>query len=142
MMKLSLSITNFSPSGGTGLHAELARVAKAADAGGLDTVWVADHLRQADPMSAPADPVPEAYTTLGFLAGQTKRVRLGAAVSPVTYRAPALLIKAMTTVDVLSGGRAWLGIGAGYSEPEARDMGAFLPPVGERFDRLEETLRL
>jgi alkanesulfonate monooxygenase SsuD/methylene tetrahydromethanopterin reductase-like flavin-dependent oxidoreductase (luciferase family) len=84
----------------------------------------------------------EAYTTLGFLAAQTQSVRLGAMVTPVTYRAPALLIKALTTLDVLSAGRAWLGVGSGYSEQEARAMGVPLPPVAERFERLEETLRL
>jgi F420-dependent oxidoreductase-like protein len=84
----------------------------------------------------------EAYTTLGFLAARTERVRLGAMVTGVTFRPPALLVKAVTTLDVLSGGRAWLGIGAGYHGPEAEAMGLPLPPVAERFERLEETLRL
>ncbi len=84
----------------------------------------------------------EAYTTLGFLAAQPGMLRLGTMVSAATYRSPALLVKAVTTVDVLSGGRAWLGIGAGYHEDEARWMGLFLPPPAERFERLEETLRL
>jgi F420-dependent oxidoreductase-like protein len=105
-------------------------------------VWVSDHLIQADPSSTPDSEMLEAYTTLGFLAGQTERVRLGTMVTGVTYRPPALLIKAVTTLDVLSGGRAWLGIGAGYHEQEARAMGLELPPVAERFERLDETLRL
>jgi F420-dependent oxidoreductase-like protein len=84
----------------------------------------------------------EAYTTLGFLVAQTERVRLGALVTAVTFRPPALLIKAVTTLDVLSGGRVWLGIGAGYHEQEARAMGLALSPPRERFQRLEETLRL
>jgi F420-dependent oxidoreductase-like protein len=84
----------------------------------------------------------EAYTTLGFLAAQTERVKLGTMVTGVTFRPPSLLVKAVTTLDVLSGGRAWLGVGAGYHEDEARAMDLPLPPVGERFERLEETLRL
>ena len=84
----------------------------------------------------------EAYSTLGYLAARTERVRLGAMVSPVTIRAPSLLVKQVTTLDVLSGGRAWLGIGAGYHEEEARAMGLTLPPVAERFEALEETLTL
>jgi len=84
----------------------------------------------------------EAYTTLGFLAAQTDRVRLGTMVSGVTFRPPALLVKAVTTLHVLSGGRAWLGLGAGYHGEEAEAMGLPLPPVAERFQRLEETLRI
>lgn len=142
-MRLSLSITNYSyPSGPQRLGAELARIARAADEGGLDTIWVADHLLQADPTSVPDSEMLEAYTTLGLLAAQTRRVRLGTMVSAVTFRPPSLLVKAVTTLDVLSGGRAWLGVGAGYHEDEARAMELPLPPVGERFERLEETLRL
>ena len=84
----------------------------------------------------------EAYTTLGFLAARTERVRLGTMVTAVTFRPPALLVKAVTTLDVLSGGRAWLGLGAGYHAAEAAAMGLPLPPIGERFERLEETLRI
>ena len=109
----------------------------------MDTVWVADHLLQADPTAAPGDTeMLEAYTTLGFLAAQTERVRLGTMVTGVTFRPPALLVKAVTTLDVLSGGRAWLGLGAGYHGEEAAAMGLPLPPVAERFERLEETLRI
>ncbi len=128
-MRISLNITNFSwPGGAAGLRSQLRRIAGAADAAGLDTVWVSDHLIQADPSSTPDAEMLEAYTTLGFLAGQTERVRLGTMVSGVTYRPPALLIKAVTTLDVLSGGRGWLGVGAGYHEQEARAMGLELPP--------------
>jgi F420-dependent oxidoreductase-like protein len=139
-MRISLSITDFSWPGT--LRDELERVVRAADEGGLDTVWVSDHLLQAAPGSAPDSEMLEAYTTLGFLAAKTERVRLGTMVSAATFRPPALLIKAVTTLDVLSGGRAWLGIGAGYHEEEARAMGLPLPPVPERFERLEETLQL
>jgi F420-dependent oxidoreductase-like protein len=109
----------------------------------VDTVWVVDHLLQADPTAAPDDTeMLEAYTTLGFLAAQTERVRLGTMVTGVTFRPPALLVKAVTTLDVLSGGRAWLGLGAGYQGEEAEAMGLPLPPVAERFQRLEETLQI
>jgi F420-dependent oxidoreductase-like protein len=142
-MRISLSITNYSWQGGPArLGAELARVVRAAEAGGLDTVWVPDHLLQAAPGSAPDAEMLEAYTTLGFLAGQSARIRLGAMVTAATYRSPGLLIKAVTTLDVLSGGRAWLGIGAGYHEEEALALGLSLPPTAERYERLEETLRL
>lgn len=142
-MRLSLSITNYSwPTGPAGLESELARIARAADEGGLDTVWVTDHVIQADPTSVPDSEMLEAYVTLGFLAAHTRSVRLGTMVTGVTFRPPSLLIKAVTTLDVLSGGRAWLGVGAGYHEDEARAMDVPLPDVGERFERLEETLRL
>ena len=142
-MRLSMSITNYSwPGAPQSLGAELTRAAQAADSGGLDTVWVADHMLQADPSSTPEAEMLEACATLGFLAGQTRRVRLGTMVSAVTFRAPSVLIKAVTTLDVLSGGRAWLGLGAGYNEEEARAMDLPLPPVAERFEHLEDTLRL
>jgi alkanesulfonate monooxygenase SsuD/methylene tetrahydromethanopterin reductase-like flavin-dependent oxidoreductase (luciferase family) len=142
-MRISLDITDFSwPGGPSRLAPELERIVQVADEGGLDTVWLSDHLIQAAPGSTPDSEMLEAYTALGFLAGQTGRVRLGTMVTAVTYRPPAVLIKAVTTLDVLSGGRAWLGIGAGYQEDEARALGLPLPPVGERFERLEETLRL
>lgn len=142
-MRVSLSITNYSwPDGPAGFGSHLERVAQAADAAGLHTVWVNDHLIQADPNSTPEADMLEAYSTLGFLAAQTRRVRLGTLVTGATFRSPALLVKAVTTLDVLSGGRAWLGIGAGHQEDEARAMGLHLPPMGERFERLEETLRL
>ena len=141
-MRISLSITNYSWQGGPArLAAELARVVRAAEAGGLDTVWVPDHLLQAAPGCAPDAEMLEAYTTLGFLAGQSARIRLGAMVTAATYRSPGLLIKAVTTLDVLTGGRAWLGIGAGYHEGEALALGLSLPPAAERYERLEETLR-
>jgi F420-dependent oxidoreductase-like protein len=140
-VKLSVNITNYSwPDGG--LVDGLAGLAAAIDDTALDTVWVTDHLIQADPSSTFGAEMLEAYSTLGYLAARTQRVRLGAMVSPVTIRAPSLLIKQVTTLDVLSNGRAWLGIGAGYHEEEARAMGLSLPPVGERFEALEETLLL
>jgi F420-dependent oxidoreductase-like protein len=142
-MRLSLNITNYSwPDGTTALAAGLARVVRAADARGIDTVWLSDHLIQADPTAVPDSEMLEAYTALGFLAAHTQRVRLGTMVSPVTYRPPSVLIKAVTTLDVLSGGRMWLGLGAGYHEDEARAMDLPLPPIAERFEVLQETLEL
>jgi F420-dependent oxidoreductase-like protein len=142
-VRVSVNVTNYSwPGGPAGLVAELGRVAPAADAAGIDTVWVSDHLIQADPGAVADSEMLEAYTALGFLAARSERVRLGTLVAGVTYREPALLIKAVTTLDVLSGGRAWLGIGAGYLEDEAQAMGLPLPPTAERFERLGETLRL
>jgi len=141
-MRISVSITDFSWPTPAALASRLTDVARAADDGGLDTLWVADHLLQADPRSSPDAPMLEAYTTLGFLAASTRRVRLGTMVTAATFRPPALLVKAVTTLDVLSGGRAWLGIGAGYAGDEARAMGLSLPPTAERFERLEETLRI
>ncbi|OLF06204.1 LLM class F420-dependent oxidoreductase [Actinophytocola xinjiangensis] len=139
-MRISLNVTDYSWSGPTGQR--LTDVAHAADEAGIDTVWVSDHLLQADPTSTVDADMLEGYTTLGFLAAATTRVRLGTMVTAATYRAPALLVKAVTTLDVLSGGRAWLGIGAGYHEVEAAAYGLDLPPKRERFSRLEETLRV
>jgi F420-dependent oxidoreductase-like protein len=142
-MRLSLNVTNYSwPGGAEDIGVRLAAVVRAAEQAGLDTVWVSDHLLQADPTSTPDSEMLEAYTTLGFLAAQTATVRLGTMVTAVTYRPAAVLIKAVTTLDVLSRGRAWLGVGAGYQQDEALAMDLPLPAAGERFERLEETLRL
>ena len=142
-MRISLTVTNFSwPHASARLADDLAAIARQADEGGLDTLWVSDHLLQGEPGTDPTQEMLEAYTALGYLAAQTHRIRLGAMVSPVTFRAPTLLVKAVTTLDVLSGGRAWLGLGAGYHQGEAEMMGLFLPRAGERLDRMEETLRL
>lgn len=142
-MRLSLTITDYSwPEGPARLPANVADIVTAADDAGLDTVWVPDHLLQGAPGTSPTDPMLEAYTTLGYLAARSSRVRLGTAVTAVTFRPPALLIKAVTTLDVLSGGRAWLGVGAGYHEDEARAMGLPLPATRPRFEHLEDTLRL
>jgi F420-dependent oxidoreductase-like protein len=143
-MRVSINLTNYSwPGGPTRLAPELAALAGAAEEAGVDTVWVSDHLLQADPTAGPGETeMLEAYTTLGFLAARTARLRLGTMVTGVTFRPPALLVKAVTTLDVLSGGRAWLGLGAGYHGEEAEAMGLPLPPTAERFERLEETLAI
>jgi F420-dependent oxidoreductase-like protein len=139
-MKLSVSVTNYSwPDR---IDDRLGSLARMLDNTAVDTMWVPDHLLQADPASRLDEPMLEAYTTLGYLAAATSRLRLGTMVTAATFRAPALLVKAVTTLDVLSGGRAWLGIGAGYNADEARAMGLFLPSTGERFTRMSELLRL
>jgi F420-dependent oxidoreductase-like protein len=141
-VRVSISLTNYSWPGGR-IATRMREVARAADDAGIDTVWVPDHLLQANPTVGPGDlDMLEAYTTLGFLAAATERVRLGTAVTAVTFREPALLVKAVGTVDALSGGRAWLGMGAGYLESEASAMGLPLPPVVERFERLEEAVQI
>lgn len=119
-MKLSVSLTNYTwPV--DAISGNTASLAQRLDDTAVDTLWVADHLLQADPASRLDNPMLEAYTTLGFLAAQTKRLRLGTMVTAATFRAPALLIKAVTTLDVLSGGRAWLGVGG---EHQGADAGA------------------
>jgi F420-dependent oxidoreductase-like protein len=142
-MRVSITITNYSwPGGPQALGRELDGVVTAADAAGVDTVWVADHVLQKDPFAGSDTEMLEACTTLGFVAARTERVRLGAMVAAATFRPPSLLIKSVTSLDVLSGGRAWLGVGAGYQEDEARAMDLPLPPTAERFEHLEDTLRL
>jgi F420-dependent oxidoreductase-like protein len=142
-MRLSLSVTGYSwPDQPRAIPDRLASLACSLDQTVVDTLWVADHLLQADPSSQPDEPMLEAYTVLGYLAAKTSRLRLGTLVTAATFRAPALLIKAVTTLDVLSGGRAWLGIGAGYNVDEARALGLFMPETAERFARLAELLQL
>jgi F420-dependent oxidoreductase-like protein len=142
-MRISISVTNYSwPGGPQTIAGQLGDIVAEADDAGIDTVWVADHLLQADPTARGDTEMLEAGTTLGFLAARSRRVRLGTMVAGVTFRPPSLLIKAVTTLDVLSGGRAWLGLGAGYQEAEARAMDLPLPPTAERFEHLEDTLRL
>jgi F420-dependent oxidoreductase-like protein len=120
----------------------LCAAAESAEAAGFDAISVPDHVHQNRVGGGPDSPMFEAYTLLGALAGRTSSVRLLALVSPVTMRSPALLAKAVTTVDVLSGGRAVLGLGAGWDAAEAQAYGISFPPVGERMDRLEEALQV
>ena len=142
-MKLGLHIPDYTwPNGPAVLGHHLTRVAQAAEAAGFDRVSVMDHLFQIRNVGTPEQEMLEAYTTLGFLAGQTTRVRLLTLVTGVVYRQPGLLAKAVTTLDVLSGGRAMLGIGAAWNEEEARGLGLFFPPLAERFEHLEDTLRI
>ncbi len=145
-MRLGLQLPSFSYPGGTPeLRERLTEIARAAEAADLDSLWVMDHLFQLPEdtgWGGPDEPMLEAYATLGFLAGATSRIRLGALVGCALFREPALLVKAATTVDVLSGGRLTFGIGAGWYEREARGLGIPFPDRAERFARLEETLRV
>jgi F420-dependent oxidoreductase-like protein len=145
-MRLGLQLPSFSYPGGTPeLRSHLVEIAQAAEAAGFESLWVMDHLFQLPTETGwggPEEPMLEAYATLGFLAAVTERIRLGALVSCATFRQPGLLVKTATTVDVLSGGRLTFGIGAGWYERESRGLGMPWPDRRERFERLEETLRL
>ena len=127
---------------GTPVFARLAESVRAAEQAGFDAVSVPDHVLQNRVAGGPASPMFEAYTLLGALAMRTSSARLLALVSPVTLRSPGVLAKAVTTVDVLSGGRAVLGVGAGWDAAEHEAYGISFPPIGERFDRLDETLAI
>jgi F420-dependent oxidoreductase-like protein len=142
-MKLGLHISDFTWSGGAAnIGADIARLAVAAEDAGFDRVSVMDHVWQIHMIGPPEHEMLEAYTTLGYIAGRTTRVRLLTLVTGVVYRDPGLLAKMVTTLDVLSGGRAMLGIGAAWNEEEANGLGLFFPPTAERFERLEETLQI
>jgi F420-dependent oxidoreductase-like protein len=140
-MKVGLQICSFTWPGGPGaIGPTLARIAAQADEVGFDSIWVMDHFFQIRGVGRPEEPMLEGMTALGFLAAHTQRARLGLMVGGVHYRNPGLWVKATTTLDVLSGGRAWLGIGAAWNEDESRSLGFPFPPLGERFEMLEETL--
>ncbi len=124
------------------LAATLAATARAAEDGGCDTFTLMDHWFQMEQFAPAQDPMLEGYTALGYLAGLTRRMRLGLLVTGVTYRHPGLLAKTVTTLDVLSGGRAQLGIGAAWYEREHQALGVPFPPLSERFERLEEALQI
>jgi len=142
-MKLGLQIPYFTwPGGPPEFGARLGEIARTAEAAGYDSIWVMDHHFQIEFIGPAEMDMLEAYTTLGFIAGQTSRVGLGTMVTGVTYRHPGILVKQVTTLDVLSRGRAWLGIGAAWFEREHLGLGVPFPPLKERFERLEETLQI
>ncbi len=148
-MRIGLQIPNFTfPGGPSKLGSSLTEIAQNADSVGFYSLWVMDHFFQIGSRDrsmglGPAeDEMLESYTTLSFLAGITKKVRLGSLVTGVIYRYPGILIKTVTTLDVLSAGRAYFGIGAAWSEREALGLGVPFPPIKERFERLEETLQI
>jgi F420-dependent oxidoreductase-like protein len=141
-VKLGLQIASFTWPGGTeAIGPTLARVVRAADDAGFDSIWVMDHFFQIRVEGPTTDPMLEGYTTLGFMAAHSSRARLGLMVGGVHYRQPGLWVKATTTLDVLSGGRAWLGIGAAWNKEESDALGFPFPDLGVRFELLEETLR-
>lgn len=143
-MELGFHLPIFDIEGGTpAIAGELARVGAAAEAAGATWLSFMDHYFQIEPVGLPAEAnMLEGYTTLGFLAAHTTSIDLGLLVTGVTYRHPGLLAKIVTTLDVLSGGRAVLGVGAAWFEREHLGLGVPYPPVAERFERLEETLRI
>jgi F420-dependent oxidoreductase-like protein len=142
-VKLGLHISNFTwPEGAPRLGAVLADVASTADEVGFERISVMDHLWQIAVLGPPEHEMLEAYTALGYLAAHTKRAKLLTLVTGVVYRDPGMLAKMVTTLDVLSGGRAMLGIGAAWNEAEARGLGLLFPPTAERFERLEEALQI
>jgi F420-dependent oxidoreductase-like protein len=142
-VKIGLQIPDFTwPGGPDRLGADLAAVARAADEAGFEFISVMDHFFQIGVVGPPDREMLEAYTTLGYLAACTSRAKLVTLVTGAVYRNPGVLAKIVTTLDVLSGGRAWLGIGAAWNEEESRGLGINFPPVAERFERLEETLQI
>jgi F420-dependent oxidoreductase-like protein len=142
-MRLGIQIPDFTyPGGPATLGKDLAAIARTADDGGFDAIAVMDHFFQIGPVGPPEMDMLEAYTTLGFLAGHTSRAKLLTLVTGVIYREPGLLGKILSTLDVLSEGRAVLGIGAAWNEEESKALGFRFPPVAERFERLEECLQI
>ncbi len=142
-MKIGLQVFRFNWVGtpnNTGQ--KFAEIARKADGHGFASLWVMDHFFQMEMLGDPYEAMLEGYTTLGFAAAVTENIKLGTLVTGVNYRHPGFLIKAVTTLDVLSGGRAYLGIGAGWYEREALGLGFPFPPLKERFERLEETLQI
>jgi F420-dependent oxidoreductase-like protein len=142
-MKIGLQINRFDWPGGTpAIGPTLARIVRGADDAGFDSLWVMDHFFQIRGIGPAEDPMLEGWTTLGFMAANTSRARLGLMVGGIHYRLPGLWVKAATTLDVLSGGRAYLGIGAAWNQDESDALGFPMPPLGTRFEMLEETLRI
>jgi F420-dependent oxidoreductase-like protein len=142
-MKLGLTCSRFTWSGGDAAIAEkFATVARSAEEAGLDSLWVMAHYWQIKNFGAPEEPMLEAYSALTYAAALTRRITLGTLVTSAIYREPGFLLKQVSTLDALSGGRAVLGLGAGWYEQEARGLGFGFPPVAERFERLEETLQI
>jgi F420-dependent oxidoreductase-like protein len=142
-MQLDIHVSRFDWAGGpTGIGPGVADLAQRAEAIGVRTLSFMDHWFQMDWMAPAEDPMLEGYTALGFVAGRTERLRLRLLVTGVTYRHPGLLAKTVTTLDVVSGGRAELGIGAAWYEREHRGLGVPFPPTAERFERLEEAIQI
>jgi F420-dependent oxidoreductase-like protein len=131
------------PDDASAIGREVSRLARRCDVAGLDSLWTADHLFQIPVTGLPREsPMLEGYATIAYLAGQTERIRLGVMVTSAVYRHPGMLIKAVTTLDVLSGGRIDFAVGAGWDVEEATALGVPFPPTAERFERLEELLRI
>jgi len=142
-MKFGLQINSFTwPGGAAAIGPTLAKVTRTADDVGFDSIWVMDHFYQIRGLGPPEAPMLEGMTALGFMAANSERARLGLMVGGIHYRLPGLWIKSATTLDVLSGGRAWFGIGAAWNEEESTGLGFPFPPLRDRFEMLEETLQM
>jgi F420-dependent oxidoreductase-like protein len=142
-VRIGLQIPSFTwPEGNTGIGPKLAEIGRTADEAGFASLWVMDHFFQIGPVGEPDEPMLEGYSALSYLAAVTERATLGTLVTGVIYRYPGLLVKTATTLDVLSGGRAYLGIGAGWNEHESLGLGVPFPSTRERFERLEEALQI
>ncbi|MHB8599795.1 MAG: LLM class F420-dependent oxidoreductase [Ktedonobacteraceae bacterium] len=142
-MRLGLQVPSFTwPNGQSQIGETFGRIAESADQVGLYSLWVMDHFFQIRMAGPPENEMLEGYTALAFAAGHTSRIKLGTMVTGVTYRHPGLLVKTVTTLDVLSQGRAYLGIGAAWNEEEHKGLGVPFPSTGERFERLEESLKI
>jgi F420-dependent oxidoreductase-like protein len=142
-MKIGLQIPNFTwPGGPPQISGKLAEIARLVDDVGFYSLWVMDHFFQISMVGPPENDMLEGYTALGYLAALTKRVKLGTLVTGVIYRYPGILVKTATTLDVLSNGRTYFGIGAAWNEREAKGLGVPFPPLGVRFELLEEALQI
>ena len=142
-MKIGLQIPNFTwPGGPAKIASTLTAIARGAEDAGFYSVWLMDHFFQISMIGPPELDMLEGYNGLGFLAAVTNKVKLGTMVTGVIYRYPGILVKTVTTLDVLSGGRAYLGIGAAWNEAEALGLGTPFPPIGTRFEQLEEALQI
>jgi F420-dependent oxidoreductase-like protein len=142
-VKIGLQIPRFAwPGGDSNIGPRLAEIGRTADAAGFASLWVMDHFYQMEYMGGPDEPMLEGYSALSYLAGIALRPKLGVLVTGIIYRYPGFLIKAATNLDVLSGGRAYFGVGAAWYEREAKGLGFPFPPTAERFEMLEETLHL
>ena len=142
-MRLGLQVPNFTwPQGQSQLGDMFGLIAERAERAGLYSLWVMDHFFQIHMVGPAENEMLEGWSALAFAAGRTNRIKLGTMVTGVTYRYPALLVKTATTLDVLSHGRAYFGIGAAWNEEEHNGLGVPFPPLGERFERLEETLQI
>jgi len=142
-VKIGLDIADFTwPAGPAKLGSTLGDIARTADQAGFDSIWVMDHFWQIRMNGPEHHEMLEGYSALSYIAAVTKRAKLGTMVTGVVYHQPGILAKTVTTLDVLSGGRAWLGIGAAWNEAESRGLGIPFPAMKERFERLEETLQI
>ena len=142
-MRIGLQLPSFTwPGGVKQIGASLSNIAQTADEMGFASLWVMDHFFQMDFMAPASDPMLESYATLSFLAGRTRQIKLGALVTAAVYRFPAVMVKTVTTLDVLSRGRAYFGIGAGWYQREAAGLGIPFPGWSERYERLQETLEI